>query len=165
MTAYVYGQAPGKRPKDDPTVPFLGGKHGAFLADLAGVSESVLADLFTFRNVLDYYPGAREDGGKGDAFPMDEARRAASELREDWRWGDTVIAAGWNVARAFGFKQYGYFKWMDIDGVQCVVAPHPSRLNRYWNDTKQVAAARAFWHQAVHEVMMLHPEYEGGMLV
>lgn len=165
MTAYIYGQAPGRKPKTDPTVPFLGGPHGAFLAELAGVAESVLADLFTFRNVLDYYPGPRENGMKGDAFPMDEARARARELREDWRWGDTVLFAGMQVAKAFEFKEATFFKWGEMDGVQCVVVPHPSRVNHFWNGSKNKTRARAFWRSAVHEVMLLHPEYEGGMLV
>lgn len=166
MTAYVYGQAPGRKPKEDPRIPFLGGRHGAFLAELAGVDERVLADLFTFRNVLDYYPGPR-DGSAGDAFPMDEARASARELMEDWVWGDTVLFAGWNVARAFEFKTTSYYTWSEelVQGVHCVVVPHPSGLNRYWNERKNRVRAQGFWRQAVHEIMMLHPEYEGGMLV
>ena len=166
MTAYIYGQAPGKKPKVDPRVPFLGGPHGAFLAELAGVDEAVLEDLFTFRNVLDYYPGPNGDG-KGDAFPMDEARASARELMEAWCWGDTAIFAGHNVARAFGVaRRYPYFKWHElVDGVQCVVVPHPSRLNRFWNNGACIARASHFWKLAVHEQMLLHPEYEGGLLV
>ncbi len=166
MTAYIYGQAPGKKPKRDPSVPFLGGRHGEFLAQLAGVDESVLADLFTFRNVLDYYPGPNEDG-KGDAFPMDEARERARELMDDWHWGDTAVLAGHNVAHAFGVpRRFPYFKWLElVGGVQCVVVPHPSRLNRFWNNAACITRASHFWKAAVYEQMLLHPEYEGGMLV
>lgn len=166
MTAYIYGQAPGKKPKEDPRVPFIGGRNGRFLAELAGVDEKVLADLFVFRNVLDYYPGPNGDG-KGDAFPMDEARARARELMDDWCWGDTVLFAGHGVAQAFGTpRRYPYFKWHEpVHGVQCVVVPHPSGLNRFWNNHALVARASHFWKAAVYEQMLLHPEYEGGMLV
>lgn len=166
MKAYIYGQAPGKRPKEDPSVPFVGGPHGRFLAELSGVHEDVFYDLFTFRNVLDYYPGQHESG-KGDAFPMDEARARARDLREEWEYGDTILLAGWNVKKAFEIPgNPGYLRWVETpEGAHLAVIPHPSRVSRYWNDNRQVEKARAFMTRAVHEVMMLHPEYEGGMLV
>lgn len=165
MTAYIYGQAPGKKPKEDPRVPFLGGRNGAFLAELAEVDEKVLADLFVFRNVLDYYPGPRTSG-KGDAFPLDEARASARRLMDEWVWGDTVLFAGMQVAKAFEFKEVSYFKWGEpVAGVQAAIVPHPSGINRFWNEARNKTRARGFWRAAVHEVMLLHPEYEGGMLV
>lgn len=157
MTAWFYGQAPNKEGNE---VPFVGGRNGRFLAELAHVDESVLSDLFTFKNILDYWPGPRKGGG--DAFPMEEARERARVLKEEWSWGDTVLVAGWNAAAAFEIVPKSFLKWVDVEGVQYAVFPHPSSLNRYWNSGHNRARASRFLVAAIREVLLLRPEYEVG---
>lgn len=113
-------------------------------------------------NLLDEWPG-RE--GAGSAFPLDQARARAEYLKRciaangagfDYPWNrvgaecEVILLAGKRVAGAWGAKT-GYFSWTSWQGwapsprnYQVAVVPHPSGLNRWWNDEQNRTRAREF---------------------
>jgi hypothetical protein len=92
-------------------------------------------------NVLRAYPGP--EGDKGDAFPLDEARRASARLYRRLK-GRRVLVAGKRVAAAFGMRAE-YLEWVDHEaGFEAVVIPHPSGVNRWWNEPKNRRRFRRF---------------------
>lgn len=76
-----------------------------------------------------------------------EAREAARAMLEA-SGGRDLVLLGTKVSRAFGFRSFSPFSTTTIsrDGgapVQLVVLPHPSGLNRMWNDPGARDRARA----------------------
>jgi len=60
------------------------------------------------------------------------------ELRGRW-----VLLIGQGVARAFGV-QAGLLEWVEREGAWLAVVPHPSGVNRWWNELRNVERAAAF---------------------
>lgn len=142
MRPLLIGQAPGRR--TDPEEP-LSGRCGARLADLCGVELPEFMERFERVNLLDRFPGK---AGKGDKFPIDKARKAAIDVLlfnpvRDRR----VVMLGGNVAKAFGFPASEPMFWSRVDGAAFWVAffPHPSGVNRWFNEPSNVSKARRFW--------------------
>lgn len=153
MKPLLIGQAPG--PNSDPEEP-LAGRCGARLADLCGLSEKAFLDHFERVNLLRKFPGK---AAKGDAFPVDLARKTAVDLLIFGRLNRTVVMLGGNVARAFGFPSTGleFFRWNMIDGsplIRLAFCPHPSGVSLWWNDPKNAAAARRFWRRLAREAAL-----------
>lgn len=135
----IIGQAPAR---GNDALPPFSGKSGARLALLAGVGDSgdVLPNHFELRNLFDKYPG--KQGKKGDKFDMRAGRKRAPKLLEEYEGTDQVILLmGKRVAKAFGVHSYEYLAWFVLDGHHCMIFPHPSGINLWWNDPKNVAAA------------------------
>lgn len=125
----VVGQAPSRGTGGAP--PFSGAS-GRKLAELLDVPHAELGALFELRNVLARYPG--KGAGKGDAFPAARARRAARRLRAEVA-GREVLVVGKATAAALGLDGERLFRAQTWDGATlCWVIPHPSGVNRWWND-------------------------------
>lgn len=82
-------------------------------------------------NLLDRYPGPR--------FPVSEGKLAAqdllSQLRQNPPRAHSVLLAGRSVAACFGVRgDQELLSWVDLQGLRTAVVPHPSGLNRFWND-------------------------------
>jgi uracil-DNA glycosylase len=137
---WIVGQAPGERAKGEGA--FDGPGSGHRLADLMGLSPDDLLRLTTRVNLLDDFPGK---AGRGDRFPIREARAGARKLlREIPREADVLLAGG-NVARAFGLRGHGWLVWeQGAPGRRHAVVPHPSGINRWWNEPANEARARVF---------------------
>jgi len=133
MDILVIGQAPGRKPGGA-----LMGRAGEKLADLHGVPHAEFMATRDVINLLDYFPGK---AGKGDAFPMAEAREQAA--RYDLSRWDRVVFLGRNVACAFGLRA-PFLAWHLLDGSLCAAVPHTSGVNTWWNDPRNEAAARRF---------------------
>lgn len=127
-------------------------RSGKRLANLLGV-ESV-PESFACVNVYDRWPGRT---AKGDDFPAGLARKNADALMRSLPNSATLILVGRRVASAFGLVDPTYFEWRDeyvtTDGPQThgtrrrrrlAVIPHPSAVNRWWNDPRNAAAAARF---------------------
>ncbi len=114
-------------------------------------------------NLLKAWPGA---SGSGSAFPMKEARPAATVLLRSTQRGRRLLHVGTRVAAAFDLLRptYGYLNWFEVawkpheegpkrsDSVRALrrevaVVPHPSGLNRWWNDPDNVSQAEAFFKE------------------
>ena len=145
----IVAQAPSS--KSDPAEP-LSGQSGRRLADLAGLTFEAFLERFERVNLLPVYPGRQ---GKGDAFPMAEAREHAHQiLVSHFRGGRRVVLLGRNVAAAFmgsmladDFPQLTWVGSAINHGFVVARCPHPSGVCRWWNEPKNVEAARAFWRK------------------
>lgn len=128
MKIVIVGQAPGPRSGDRA----FDGRSGDRLARYMGLSDRRdLLEHFELLNLLRRYPGPA--GDKGDAFPAGRARRAARRLSGRLR-ARTVLLAGKRVGAAFGVGAE-YLEWGTHEqGFAFVVIPHPSGVNRWWND-------------------------------
>lgn len=144
----LIGQAPGPT-GPPPGRPLVGGRSGTFMQSLTGCQT--LKDYikhFETMNVLDWYPG-RAPGGKGDRFPMTEARVAARDKLPQLL-GRKVVFCGSGVAEAFdAVEPIAPFTWMmrlhAAASFQWAMVPHPSPVNRFWNDPANVARAKQFF--------------------
>jgi len=115
------------------------------LAALAGVSMVEWKELFECVNVLDKWPGKQ---GKGDAFPPGEAALAAAKMCPKLKEHDKIVLLGRRVEAAFGFGEGPWFTWRG----NVAVSPHPSLINRWWNEQANRIAAARFWGGLVDEV-------------
>lgn len=97
-------------------------------------------------NLLARFPGK---AGKGDRFPPPEGRRRAVQLLPALRRRPITVLAGRAVARAFGVEAWPYFLERRVEGALLVVMPHPSGVNRWWNDPAHREEARAFARRVV----------------
>ena len=141
------------------------------LAELAGLTLVDWNERFECINVLDTYPGPAP-GGKGDDFPMREARGSAERLKLKMVEHDRVVLLGRRVACAFMIDPWlDWFVWtvlhlaktekvpqmvhkddplgpwptIELKQVLVVVALYPSKVSHWWNDRSNVARAARFW--------------------
>jgi uracil-DNA glycosylase len=137
----LLGQAPSR--DGDPLRPLIGGGSGRILQLLTGTMVSQYRELYERRNLLKSWPGAAD--GKGDHFPTAEAHAAAVALLPRLA-GRRVVLLGSGVARAFGFDTLTpRFCWIERDGVRFALSPHPSPVNRWWNEYRNRAQAARFF--------------------
>ncbi len=151
------GQAPGK-PR------FAGDTPGRAFDPIFSQSGRRLAKLTSYRfmathefvNLFQDWTG-RDDSSnpKGDAFPLKAARERADELKQRFH-GREVILVGENVASAFGLKAPLFFGWRQFPGIECckfTVIPHPSGVNRWWSDEKNMESAERFFKKLKRELL------------
>ena len=131
----LVGQAPSASGADR-----FEGRSGARLATLAELSRADFLATFERVNLL---PFAGKDGGKGDAFDASAARLAAGRLAPSLA-GRRVVLVGLAVAKAFGLDEPPLLSWTVHRGMNVAVVPHPSGVNRWWNEPTNVAMAKAF---------------------
>ena len=144
----LIGQAPSEN--GDPSLP-LTGIAGKKLAELLGISWFTYLRRTHRENIFRDFQGKE---GKGDRFPIDDARRRARRIRIP---DDVVLVLllGKSVAEAFGIKRPTYFEplyaWGDPAGkiggeparmIEIRVIPHPSGISRWWNDPENQKRAK-----------------------
>ncbi len=120
----------------EPGLP-LSGASGRRLAALLSLSEPRLRAAFELVNLLPSWPGR---AAKGDLFPLAEGRAAARRLEPRLR-GRVAVLLGGNVAAAFRHRGPP-LTWRWAGGSPCLRLPHPSGVNRWWNDARNTRAAR-----------------------
>lgn len=131
----------GQAPSFDGSTNFEG-KSGARLAKLCGLSRDLFLEVFERRNLIQAYPG--QDRSGGDAFPMEEARRAARDIIGELLGRETVLIGG-AVVSAFGMSLQR-FTWYPFPFNGAFAhSPHPSGVSHWWNDTTNAEAAARFW--------------------
>jgi uracil-DNA glycosylase len=147
MTTMLIGQAPSKGTEDK--TPFSG-ETGTRIAGMAKMPPSALAGHYALRNALDYFPGKE---GKGDAFPPEEAKAAIERIVDQVKGTevDRLIFVGRGTANAFALDVDhvgGYLAWFRTAAtgprVWLAILPHPSGINRWYNDPQNRAAAALF---------------------
>ena len=135
----LIGQAPSRTSQGKQ--PFSG-KSGKRLAELAGISQKDLRRYFKMVNVLDYWPGR---GGKGDAFPT--GRQVPDRLRKMVASYAATIFVGRGVAARFKFNAPQYLTWYACSPRKsrtAAILPHPSGINRWYNDPQNLKDAQMF---------------------
>ena len=122
------------------------GRIGRRLAGLCGLDYHDFLRTFDRRNLLNYEQGPL---GKGDDFDPFAARRSAL-LMTPALTGREVVLLGRRVERAFlGPTSLPYLSWTDLQGVRWATCPHPSGINRWWNEPANRSKAEEFWNAAV----------------
>lgn len=130
----VIGEAPGSA---GPGI-LLGGAFKRW-ALILGIDSSEFSGL-DCKNLLDHWPGS---AGKGSAFPLAEARDAVGRVRASNPW-TSFILVGKRVALAFGLRDPALLRWFWSEGAWFAVVPHPSGINRWYNDPENARAAATF---------------------
>ena len=145
----LVGQAP-SRTGLAPLETLTPGSSSGRLLKMMGISKDEYLDNFVRLNLIDHYPG-RLASGKGDKFPIHEAKRGAVRILSQFAFPWKILCVGNKVAECFLPKtRIKYYEWM-----LCVsnyppavrdiaVIPHTSGLNRYWNDPSNVKLAEKF---------------------
>lgn len=130
----LVGQAPSRR--GDPRKP-LAGPNGRKIARLAGMSYDELIACRR-KHLNTHYDGTR---GKGDAFDHPKGNINAANVLLDWRV-ERIVLLGKNVARCFGFRELPFLAEISIYGRRFLIFPHPSGINRWWNERRNERRAR-----------------------
>ncbi len=140
----LIGQAPCRT--GDPSKP-LTGAAGRRIAALMGLTSFGYLRRFDRVNVFDRFPGRK---GKGDEFPLDAARFRAFAISSSYTIDGArpfVLFFGRKTGQAFYFRE-PYLVWgtsaLFGTSTRCAVVPHPSGINRWWNDPANVRRARRF---------------------
>lgn len=142
MKTLFIGQAPG-RPRDEDPMPHAGGPlagpSGNRLASLLGISWKQFQARFQLVNLIQEWPGK---SSKGDAFPRAQGTIAAQQfLRSGMMRNRKSVLLGQEVGRCFRIDA-GYFEPVMLATSEVVMSiPHPSGVNRWWNEQRNVAAA------------------------
>lgn len=134
MKPLIIGEAPSKR--GDSVTP-CGGRIGRRLAACFAIPYDDYLERFERINLLGAYPGA---DGKGAKFEAREAAQAADALTLR---GRVVLVLGQRAAKALGLRAE-YCTWQDHRGGLCAVIPHPSGINRWYNDAANVESLMIF---------------------
>ena len=130
----LVGQAPSRR--GDPRKP-LAGPNGQKIARLAGISHDELIGCRRM-HLNTRYSGKRR---KGDAFNRAEGNANAGDVLLDWRV-ERIVLLGKNVARCFGLRDVPFLAEIRIYGRRFLIFPHPSGINRWWNERRNERRAR-----------------------
>lgn len=144
MRPLIIGEAPART--GDPRKPLLG-RCGNRLARLSGLDLQDYARRFARANVLEQWPGKLD---KGDAFDLPAARARAAILRRRFRGGRLVVLLGHRTALAFGLRS-AYLQRHRVSCANVVVLPHPSGINRWWNEPENVRRASSFLRRAARQ--------------
>lgn len=144
MRPIIVGEAPSKN--QDPERP-IEGRIGKRLALFANLSYEAYLEHFERVNLLHL----RQDDGTKFIFDNVAAAEEAKRLRQAWDYGRQVLLLGNRVAKAFGV-QGPCFERLVYDH-DFYIVPHPSGLNRFYNDPANRHQARAFLSQFVRATL------------
>lgn len=150
MPIILVGEAPSERGGKLPNYRAFDSRtrSGSKLARLADVPE--IADVFGTVNLVDRWPGRTSHG---TVFPAGLARRNASRLWATLPGDVDLLLVGLRVADAFDVS-VPYLRWETLVGDpdrRVAVFPHPSGVNRWWNEPKNEIRARRFLRRLAKE--------------
>lgn len=146
MKIVLVGEAPNRT--GDPSRPLMG-RIGKRIADLCNLGIKDYSRAFELRNLLARWPGR---SGKGSEFPFAQAKAAAATLRLGKRKAKFVLL-GSRLAKAAGMDSIPKFDPARIGKSIVIVVPHPSGINRWWNDRRNVWQARKFFAALASEAL------------
>lgn len=118
------------------------------MAALSGLSFDEFLRTFDRANLLPLWPGP--SGRKGAAFPVVAARLLADRMIGRFRFDRTVVLLGKRTAAAFGLS-VGYFEPVMIGRATVLVVPHPSGVNRWFNEPANVRRMARFMRRIVRQ--------------
>lgn len=148
MKTLLVGEAPPKsRMRDTPTSLPFSGAGGRRFSNMLG--EDV-TQVFETRNLIAVWPGA---GSKGSLFPLPRARAGLHDLMKTLELQTPrLILAGQRVATAFRLRDLPQLEWhtatyeryFTVVTYEVAIIPHPSAVNRTWNDPVATERVRDF---------------------
>lgn len=142
MKPLIVGEAPSK---NEITERPIEGRVGLRLANCAGLTMEEFLAHFDRVNLLHVRQDTKE---KGFEFDQHEAERQAARL--SIKPGQTVLLLGRRVAKAFSFDaSYELFVRYSMRDAEFYIMPHPSGINRWWNDDQNIIEAVRFMHNVV----------------
>lgn len=151
----LIGQAPSAATNPDlPLYPHNRSCAGGRLVEFFGITKGEYLNSYDRCNLLPFYPGK---SGRGDRFPMREARLCASAV-SPFLSGRVVIFVGRSVATAFGYDKrvIDFFTWRERtrrgSPFTFGLIPHPSGLNRVFNSTESRVRAKRFHAEAMQKI-------------
>lgn len=156
----IVGESPSRT--SDPSLP-LSGRCGEKLLSLTGLKrrEDLLrvADL---ANVFDSWTGEKPGAAKGFRWPRKEARARVLARADLYEGRPVVVALGKRVAGSLGVVKPANLTTRIVslgndDGVRVFTLPHPSGVNRFWNDPTDAKRA-ALMLRAILEVPRRFPD-------
>jgi len=113
--------------------PFGRSYSATRLASLLGISFEMMHEKYELTNLLSQYTGrGGSDYPRGDAFPLQEARDKAAELRSSLKTGSRLVLLGRGVSQAFS-HQGDWFEWTEQGGLLLASCPHPSGVSKWWH--------------------------------
>ena len=142
----LIGQAPSR---DTDGMPPFSGRSGKRIAMLMGISHDELRVRFALANILDSWPGKQ---GNGDAFPLELARKRGWQARTALKQR-RVVAFGASVIKVLGYEPDDLmllrFAYREAGNGKTAIAyvPHPSGVNRWWNDPDNAKRAQQFLYK------------------
>jgi hypothetical protein len=133
----------------DPARPALQGLCARRLAKACGLDEdhadyeARFFELFQTTNLIDWCPADDLPGAAREEL-NENALRMKPLLRHR-----LVVGVGLEVAVAFGFPTTRWFDHLHNKAYQFIfnATPHPSGLNRWWNESSNVEQAEHYWRQ------------------
>lgn len=148
----LVGEAPSK---NEVTEQPLMGRVGRRMADVCGVTYEQYLEMFDRVNLLHVRQDTKEKG-----FEFDHAKAASAAhdlfLNGTIKSDRVVLMLGWRVTRAFfsgvEFKDRRYFSEHRVGTIKFYALPHPSGVNRWWNDPGNYTTACAFMRKIVSEL-------------
>lgn len=126
------GQGPAK--DAEPYRP-LEGHNAEKLARLLGILPAHFVNRYARINLNSEWIGKV---GKGDVFDLAEGRRAAAVLLQG-SWTHYVLL-GKQVAKSFDVRE-GFLETVHHGRKHFFILPHPSGINRWWNEPENVTSA------------------------
>jgi hypothetical protein len=160
----LLGESPAAGTQHDPESWLAPGSSASAdrLLKFTGYDAETYLRTFDRDNLLHHLP---KRSGKGRSFPLSRAKRQVG--RVFWERPDSnqrIVMLGRRVAIAFNWYRWNkivgpirhrelkYLKWyriMDQYGflLWAAVVPHPSGVNRWWNDANNRRRARKFFRE------------------
>lgn len=115
------------------------GTCGIFLAEMLGVERLEFLATYSRFNLNARFNGKK---GKGDIFDEEEGDKTAVFLLTGPF--ERYICLGKAVSKCFGLAENGApLTLWEIQGKRFLYLPHPSKINKWWNDPANRALAKA----------------------
>lgn len=138
MKILIIGEAPSK---NEPLPRPIEGRIGRRLADFADVSFDTFLARTERMNLL----AVRQDTAeKGFEFDHVVAAERAREVVKNLEPERVVLLLGKRVAKAAGIAKDYFIPCFCENGALIYVVPHPSGVNRWFNDPKNLAKMSGF---------------------
>lgn len=140
----IIGEAPSK---NETTEHPIEGRVGKRLATCCGMTLQDFLKHFDRVNLLHVRQDTKE---KGFEFDAKAGKAAADELRKSFQPDQVVLFLGGRVSEAFGVHG-PYFEQRVVNGIntRAFIVPHPSGVNRWWNDPANLAQMNTFMRSIV----------------
>lgn len=146
MKPLIVGEAPGKN--GDATKP-IEGRIGARLAACCGLTLDEFLSTFDRINLLNEQP---QDSGKGTDFNVRAAAKTARVIEKTFVGRPFVLLLGKRAGSAFGLVKPEYFARVVMSGAAVFVVPHPSGINRWWNELNHELEMTAFMRKMMQGI-------------